>query len=211
MGDDNGRADERPAHRVWTGAFEMAMVPITNAQYAEFLSAKGHEPPRFWDDPLFNQPEQPVVGVSWYDAAAYCDWLTALSGRRHRLPTEAEREKAARGGVEGQAFPWGNDAGPDGGRFSQDRPRPVGLMGPNGLGLYDMAYNVHEWCSDWYDARYYSESPERDPQGSPAGSRRASRGGAWRHSVKLTRGAARSSIPPAFRYNDYGFRVVRDV
>lgn len=211
MGDDDGRADERPAHRVWTAAFEMAVIPVTNAQYGQFLSATGHEQQRFWDDPVFNQPDQPVVGVSWFDAVAYCEWLTSLDGRRHRLPTEAEREKAARGGREGWAYPWGDDLGPDGGRFPQDRPRPVGLMSPNGFSLFDMGYNVHEWCCDWYGARYYWESPERDPQGPSSGTRRASRGGAWRHSVKVSRCAARSSIPPEFRYNDYGFRVVRDL
>jgi formylglycine-generating enzyme required for sulfatase activity len=210
-GDDNGRSDERPAHRVWTRAFEMGVVPVTNAQYAEFLSGTGHEAPRFWDDLLFNQPDQPVVGVSWPDAVAYCGWLTSLTGRQHRLPTEAEREKSARGGAAGLTFPWGNDLGPEAGRFLQDRPRPVGLMGPNGYGLFDMTYNVHEWCSDWYSARYYLDSPERDPQGPPSGTRRASRGGAWRHAVKVSRSAARSSIPPEFRYNDYGFRVVRDI
>ena len=211
MGDDGGRPDEQPAHRVWTPAFEMAVLPVTNAQYAEFLSSAGHQPPRFWDDPLFNQADQPVVGVSWFDAVAYCQWLTTLTARRHRLPTEAEREKTARGGREGQAYPWGDDPGPDGGRFPQDRPRAVGLEGPNGFGLFDMAYNVHEWCSDWYGERYYAGSPERGPQGPSSGIRRASRGGAWRHSVKISRCAARSSIPPEFRYNDYGFRVVRDL
>ena len=211
MGQDSGRPDERPAHRVWTCAFEMTTLPVTNAQYTEFLSATGREAPRFWDDPLFSYPAQPVVGISWFDAGAYCEWLSAITGRRHRLPTEAEREKAARGGVEGRAFPWGDDPGPDGGRFPQDRPRPVGLMGPNAFGLFDMDYNVHEWCSDWYSPTYYRESPERDPRGPSSGSRRASRGGAWRHSVKICRCAARSSIPPEFRYNDYGFRVVRDV
>src|ERR1700694_262738 len=99
MGDDDGRPDERPAHRVWVSAFRLALVPMTNAGYASFLAATGHEPPRFWDDAKFNAPEQPVVGVSWHDAVAYCDWLSALSGLRYRLPGEAEREKAARGGL----------------------------------------------------------------------------------------------------------------
>jgi formylglycine-generating enzyme required for sulfatase activity len=211
MGDDAGRPDERPAHRVWVSAFRLALLPVTNAEYASFFATTGHAPPRFWDDARFNAAEQPVVGVSWFDAVAYCEWLSSITGLRYRLPAEAEREKAARGGIEGAAFPWGDDPGPDGGRFEQNGPRAAGLSGPNGYGLFDMAYNVHEWCSDWYGERYYAESPARDPQGPPAGRRRASRGGAWRHQVKVSRCSARSSLDPAFQYNDYGFRVALDV
>jgi len=207
MGDAEGRPDERPIHRVWVSAFAMAVLPVTNADYARFLAATGHEAPRFWDDARFNAPEQPVVGLSWFDAVAYCAWLSEATGRAWRLPTEAEREKAMRGGVEGQRYPWGDDEGPDGGRFAQEAPFSAGLSAPNGYGLYDIGYNVHEWCSDWYDAGYYAVSPEVDPQGPPGGTRRASRGGAWRHQVKVCRNGARSSLDPAFRYNDYGFRV----
>jgi formylglycine-generating enzyme required for sulfatase activity len=211
MGDDAGRADERPAHEVYVSAFAMALLPVTNREYASFLAATGHEEPRFWHDARFSAPEQPVVGVSWHDAVAYCAWLSAATGRRWRLPTEAEREKACRGGIERRPYPWGDDAGPEGGRFAQDAPFAVGRSAPNGYGLLDMAYNVHEWCSDWYDANYYTRSPERDPQGPATGTRRASRGGAWRHQVKVSRCAARSSLDPSFRYNDYGFRLVADI
>ena len=81
------------------------------------------------------------------------------------------------------------------------------MYAPNPYGLYNLGDNVHEWCADWYDAAYYSVSPERNPQGPPSGSRRSSRGGSWRHHIKVTRTAARSSIPPEFKYADYGFRV----
>jgi sulfatase modifying factor 1 len=211
MGDDDGRPDERPAHRVWVSVFRLALLPVTNRDYASFLAVTGHAPPRFWDDARFNAPEQPVVGVSWHDAVAYCEWLSSLTGHRYRLPTEAEREKAARGGLERAQFPWGDDPGADGGRFPQDAPRPAGLSAPNGYGLLDMAYNVHEWCSDWYGERYYASSPERDPQGPSEGRRRASRGGAWRHQIKISRCSARSSLDPTFQYNDYGFRVALSV
>ena len=211
MGDDAGRADGRPAHRVWLSAVRLALLPVTNREYAAFLAATGHEAPRFWDDQGFNATGQPVVGVSWNDAVAYCEWLCAERDRRYRLPTEAEREKAARGGLDGTRFPWGDDPRQGGDHASQEAPRTVGLSAPNGYGLFDMAYNVHEWCSDWYDAGYYASSPERDPQGPPSGTRRASRGGAWRHQVKISRCAARSSLDPTFRYNDYGFRVALDV
>ncbi|HYM16363.1 MAG TPA: SUMF1/EgtB/PvdO family nonheme iron enzyme [Dehalococcoidia bacterium] len=210
MGDADGRGDEQPVHEVYISAFRAALCPVTNEEYARFLTETGHEPPRFFDDARFNAARQPVVGVSWHDAVAYCGWLAARTGERWRLPTEAEREKAARGGVAGARYPWGDDAGPNGGAFGQDALRPVGLSAPNGYGLFDMGYNVHEWCSDWYGEDYYARSPKRDPKGPASGRRRASRGGAWRHQIKVSRCAARSSLDPSFRYNDYGFRVYRD-
>ena len=82
---------------------------------------------------------------------------------------------------------------------------------PNGYGIFDLDYNVHEWCSDWYDANYYAVSPAIDPAGPDSGTRRASRGGAWRHQIKTSRPSARSSLDPTFQYNDYGFRVVLDM
>lgn len=216
MGDDASRPNERPAHKVWVSAFRLALLPVTNRDYATFLASTGHEEPRFWNDSKFNAPAQPVTGASWFDAAAYCEWLSELTGLGYRLPTEAEREKASRGGLESAIFPWGDDAGggaggEDGGRFPQDAPWEVGRSEPNGYGLFDIGYNVHEWCSDWYGREYYASSPERDPQGPPSGTRRASRGGAWRHDVKVCRCAARSAIDPSFRYNDYGFRVALDI
>ena len=210
MGDDAHRPDERPAHRVWISTFRMALRPVTNEEYAAFLAATPHEPPRFWEDPIFNAPGQPAVGVSWLDADAYCRWLGSVTGQTVRLPTEAEREKASRGGLEHALFPWGDGPGEGDGRFRQDAPRPTGLSAPNGYGLFDIGYNIHEWCSDWYDREYYKTSPERDPQGPAQGTRRASRGGAWRHQVKVCRCSARSSLDPTFRYNDYGFRVAVD-
>ena len=90
----------------------------------------------------------------------------------------------------------------------RDGPEPVGQGEPNGYGLFDMCENVHEWCSDWYDPAYYAVSPAENPQGPAHGTRRASKGGAWRHHIKFSRCAARSSIPPEFRYADYGFRPV---
>ncbi len=90
-------------------------------------------------------------------------------------------------------------------------PEPVGHGAANGYGLHNMCDNVHEWCSDWYSANYYAISSERNPRGPEAGERRASRGGSWRHHVKMSRCAARSSIPPGFQYADYGFRVACEV
>jgi formylglycine-generating enzyme required for sulfatase activity len=213
MGDPAGRPDEQPPHEVTIAAFEAAAVPVTNRLYGQFLAATRHEPPRFWGDARFNAPDQPVTGVNWYDAVAYCHWLTEASGRIHRLPSEAEREKLSLGGLQAR-YPWGDADPPFEGPLArgtrgQDRPLPVGRMGPNGYGLYDTAYNVHEWCSDWYEPTYYASAPANDPRGPATGFRRASRGGAWRHEIKVTRCAARSSLNPQLRYNDYGLRAVR--
>jgi len=210
LGDDAGRDDERPAHRVWVDAFELAAFQTTNVEYARFLRETNHAPPLLWNDPNFDGAQQPVVAVSWFDAVAYCDWLSRTLGKRFRLPTEAEWERAARGGAEGEMFPWGNAAPEELPNYAsrwKSGPEPVGLYSPNAYGLYNLGDNVHEWCADWYDAGYYAVSPERNPKGPLAGSRRASRGGSWRHHIKVTRTAARSSIPPEFKYADYGFRI----
>ncbi len=100
--------NERPAHRVWIDAFELAACQVTNADYAKFLAGTGHPKPLHWDDPNFSHPEQPVVAPSWFDAVAYCEWLSALTQRHYRLPTEAEWERAARGGAEQKLYPWGD-------------------------------------------------------------------------------------------------------
>ncbi len=121
-------------------------------------------------------------------------------------------ECAARGGAEGSAYPWGDsppESLPDYAKRWKSGPEPVGLYAPNGFGLYNLGDNVHEWCADWYDANYYSCSIERNPRGPADGTRRVSRGGSWRHHIKVTRSAARSSIPPEFQYADYGFRIAR--
>ncbi len=212
MGCAGGRDDEKPVHRVWVDEFEMATCQVTRAEYARFLAASGRAAPPFGDDPNFQHARQPVVGTSWFDAVAYGGWLSHITGRRYRLPTEAEWERAARGGLEGLLYAWG-DAPPEelpnyAARWKSG-PEPVALYAPNGYRLFNMGDNVHEWCLDWYDAQYYRYSPERNPKGPDVGSRRASRGGAWRHHIKASRCSARSSIPPEFKYADYGFRVVR--
>ncbi len=212
MGCQTGRDDEPPVHRVWIDAFELAAYQVTNADYARFLAATHHPQPLFWEDPNLNHPQQPVVAPSWFDAVAYCEWLSKMTGRRYRLPTEAEWERAARGGVESKLYPWGDalpESLPDYASRWKTGPEPVGLYPPNAYGLYNIGDNVHEWCADWYDPNYYARSPERNPQGPADGRRRASRGGSWRHHIKVARVAARSSIPPEFKYADYGLRVAR--
>ncbi len=210
MGCESGQDNEKPVHRVWVEEFCLAACQVTNAEYAGFLRATGAMPPPFWKQPEFSHPQQPVVGVSWFEAARYCEWLSEGTGKPYRLPSEAEWEWAARGGREGALYPWGDmppQSMPGYAERWQSGPEPVGTAEANGFGLFNMCDNVHEWCSDWFGAAYYGVSPERNPRGPERGQRRASRGGSWRHHVKVSRCAARSSIPPEFQYADYGFRV----
>jgi formylglycine-generating enzyme len=214
MGSEVGQDNERPVHRVWINAFFLAATQVSNEEYARFVNSAGAPSPPFWADANFNHPQQPVVGVSWFEATNYCVWLRQQTGRPYRLPSEAEWERAARGGVEGKLFPWGNEPPqslPDYDKRWTNGPEPVARYAPNAFGLYDICDNVHEWCSDWYQSDYYAFSPERNPRGPETGTRRASRGGSWRHHIKVSRCAARSSIPPDFHYADYGFRVACDL
>jgi len=213
MGSDSGQEDERPVHRVHVDPFHMSRFPVTRREYAAFLAATGHDHPRDWHVARFSGDDLPVVGVSWHDALAYCAWRTR-EGCAERLPTEAEWERAARGGIDGQQFPWGNEIPgwiTEGGRGPLDGPWPVTLGVPNAFGLMGIAANVHEWCADWHDRAYYAHSPASNPTGPAAGARRASRGGSWRHAVTISRSAARSKLDPSFRYTDYGFRTVRSL
>jgi formylglycine-generating enzyme required for sulfatase activity len=209
MGSARGRPDEHPVHEAEVAPFRMARTAVTRAQYAAFVRATRPEVPPEWWDPAFSAPDQPVVGVTWHEAAAYTDWLSETAGGRWRLPTEAEWERAARGGLEQAPTAWGEavPAGevPEG---TLRGPWPVGRGTANGYGLLDMGTVVHEWCLDWYGADYYREAPRFDPRGPAEGSRRASRGGSWRHRVRWSPPSARSSLPPSYRYADYGFRVL---
>jgi len=210
MGSEAGQDDERPVHEVDVDAFECAVYPVTQEQYSQFLAATGHTTPREWPDAI-TAADLPVTGVSWLDAQAYCRWRAA-GGDQVRLPTEAEWERAARGGLPGATYPWGETIPewvPEAGRGPRPGPWPVTIGEPNGFGVFGIGANIHEWCADWHAGDYYAHSPARNPQGPPSGVRRASRGGAWRHAITVSRCAQRSKIDPAFRYTDYGFRLVR--
>ena len=213
MGSDEGQKGERPVHPVWVDAFQMAVCSVTRDEYAVFVDDTGHEEPREWNNSAFDGPDLPVVGVSWHDAQAYCAWRSRREGPV-RLPTEAEWERAARGGPDGERYPWGDEIPawiPNGGTGPVDGPWPVMLGRPNRFGLYGIAANIHEWCSNWHDPDFYAESPALNPVGPDEGRRRASRGGAWRHTFTINRTAARSSLDPSFRYTDYGFRLARSI
>ena len=215
MGCEAGRADENPVHRVSIDAFAMGATTVTNLQYQVFAQATGAPMPPGSTDACFNNPRQPVVAVTWFDAMGYCGWLSRETGCSFRLPTEAEWEWAVRDGRERTLYAWGDDA-PESLEFyrlgwQEQGPHQVALRSPNGLGLYDLGDNVHEWCFDWYDPEFYAKAVWRNPVNlkATATARRSSRGGAWRHRVKVSRCAARSSLSPDFAYADYGFRVVK--
>ena len=238
MGSTTGDVDEVPVHTVELDAFYIDQHEVTNAEYQAFVAATGHPPPRGigytavyellkndyepWNDPGFNHPDQPVTTVTWFDATAYCEWV----GKR--LPTEAEWEKAARGGLEGARYPWGDtEPGNTSANFADSQTEfewrspdvndgflftaPVGTFPPNGYGLFDMAGNVWEWCADWYSPTYYSdvqgaENPPRNPTGPDTGERRVLRGGTWYRAVHTIRNAERVSDFPSNSLNVVGFR-----
>jgi formylglycine-generating enzyme required for sulfatase activity len=213
MGSDNRYRWESPRHRIWLDSFAIATTAVTRGEYARFLADTRHAAPAGWNDPCFSGEDQPVVGVNWFAAGAYCEWFSELMGKSYRLPTEAEWEKACRGGLENAEYSWGDES-PDsfdyfGGEWKG--PKPGGEWRANAYGLFNMGDNVHEWCADWYADNYYASSPERNPTGPESGTRRVSRGGSWRHQVKASRAAHRSSLPPSFAYTDYGFRLVCSV
>ena len=214
MGADDRRRDERPAHRVTIAPFRAAERAVSNDEYAAFVEQTDALAPPFWLQTNLRLPDAPVVGVSWHDAVAYCEWLSEEVGAGLRLPTEAEREFAARGRLVGADWPEASDDWPEAAArasiASAEHPHAPLDACRNSFGLYCMADNVHEWCSDWYDRNFYAVSPQVAPTGPTTGMRRASRGGSWRHRIKFTRVSARSSLSPSYRYNDYGFRVYAD-
>ncbi len=195
MGSNDGQDNEKPVHSVYLDAFYMDKYEVTNAQYRKFMDATGYKAPSYWNDPKYNDPKQPVVGVSWNDAKAYADWASK------RLPTEAEWEKAARGGLAGKKYPLSDNISHDdanysgtGGKDQWKYTSPVGSFSPNGYGLYDMAGNVWEWCSDWYDSGYYSNSPESNPTGPSSGTSMVIRGGSWYYFDDILRVAYRYDL-----------------
>jgi len=214
MGDpfNEGGANERPRHTVYLDAFYIDIYEVTNAQYQKFMDAVGYAGPGYWNNSSYNAPDQPVVGVSWHDAVAYAEWAGKV------LPTEAQWEKAARGGLVGKRYPWGDEA-PDAdgvyrasyGNSTADGYRyaaPVGSFASNGYGLYDMAGNVWEWCADWYDGGYYADSPNDNPLGPSSGTARVLRGGSWYSNPYYLRVAHRALGPPTSTLNHVGFRCV---
>ena len=220
MGDSKDKLDIEmkpswPVHKVELDAFYIDINEVTVGQFKQFVNQSGYDYNR-WDDVAKHSPtdEHPMVMVNWNDVTAYVKW----AGKR--LSTEAEWEYAARGGLGGNRYPWGDDVGDirvyanctdKVGRDEWEFCAPVGSFKPNGYGLYDMAGNVEEWCSDWYDEKYYKRSPVKNPQGPGTGEKRVLRGGAWNDDARYLRVASRSSFIPDSRLNFLGFRCVSGV
>ena len=241
MGAADADDDERPVHRVYVSEFFIGRFAVTQDEYARFVRATGYPAPAIrglplitsggrdsvfkelatpyvWDqsEPPAGHASHPIVLVRYDDALAYCRWLSEVLARTVRLPTEAEWEKAARGGSDGLRYPWGNDIDPSRGNFLADPAvkrqrgtRPTGTYPPNGYGLNDMIGNAWEWVSDWYSADYYSSGDVRDPRGPAMGNMRIVRGGAWvNDDVMMLTCAYRHKVPPDTYAHSVGFRVV---
>jgi len=205
------KSDETP-HTVTVGNFDMMKYEVTFAEYDKFCDATGRSKPH---DGGWGRGNRPVIYVSWNDAVAYAEWLSRQTGQTWRLPTEAEWEYAAKGGVEtlhatSQLYAGSNNI--DEVAWYRDnsgnKTQPVGQKSPNELGIYDMSGNVWEWCSDWYGS--YSSSPTNNPQGASSGTFRVLRGGSWSGYADNCRSANRSNGTPTVRYVNIGFRLCRD-
>jgi formylglycine-generating enzyme len=232
MGSEDGGDFERPVHEVFLDAYWMDATPVTNGAFARFAAdtqyetdaeragaAWGYDGVHFrriaglsWRIFADRRETHPVVLVSWNDASAYATW------RGKRLPTEAEWERAARGGVTGKLYPWGDDC-PDGTQSTFSvapspipPTSPVDRFPPNAFGLYDMVGNVWQWCSDIYDDTYYAHSPLTNPLGPSAGNLRVRRGGSWNviQPFRL-RCANRGAFEQALSAPNLGFRCAAAV
>ena len=214
--------NEEPVHEVYLDSFFMSRSPVTVREYAGFVAQGGYEQPTLWrldHRADFSEPynwaaqyqhlDRPVVGVSWFEAAAYCAWADG------RLPTEAEWERAARGPGSSR-YPWGDHPplAPALASYGQKHGHatPVGLyaFGKSTEGLHDLLGNVWEWVSDWFGEDYYKTSPSNNPQGPNEGGTKVLRGGAWDFGAGSSRVSERYRNPPLFRFDDIGFRAVRD-
>ena len=241
MGSLEGGEDERPPRSVQIDAFHVSVHAITVDQYSVFVHETGHPAPSLRDLPLVvtsqhelpfrelaapyvwrsgepprERGRHPVTLVTHGDAMAYCRWLSGRIGQLVRLPTEAEWERASRGGLEQKRYPWGDEIDSSRANFLTEPAlkrhrgtRPVGSYPPTGFELYDMAGNVWQWVADWYGAEAYRDGDERNPRGPAQGVFRVLRGGSWvTHDVKQLRCAHRHTVPPDTYAYSVGFRVV---
>jgi len=206
------KRDDRPANHIYLDAFYLDKYEVTNADYTRFVEATGTRPPWHWPQGKFPKGEdrQAVYNVNWFEATAFCKW----AGKR--LPTEAEWEKAERGGRDRKPYAWvDGDRDPDEripAAISRGKAMAVGSFPPNGYSLYDMIGNVMEWTNDWYDANYYPFMPKMNPQGPDTGLYKSVRGGGWSESEgedgQLTN-SYRNFSDPELRGLTIGFRCAK--
>ncbi|WP_457575848.1 PEGA domain-containing protein [Desulfomarina sp.] len=204
MGDTfgGGYSDEKPVHKVCVDGFYIGKYEVTQGEYKKIM---GGNPSRFKKGDRY-----PVERVSWNDAQAFIKKLNNRTGKKYRLPTEAEWEYAARSGGKNEKYAGANR--PESVAWFDDNSgsstHRVGTKSANGLGLYDMSGNVWEWCQDWYDSGYYGKSPENNPGGPSSGSNRVNRGGSWNYAARGVRTANRDRDSPGNRIGNLGFRLV---
>ena len=213
MGSNDGQGIAAPKHPVILNAFYMDIREVSNREYEKFCMAAGYKFPEFWGMEIYKSgpdyPDYPVVGVSNFDARQYAEW----AGKR--LPTEAEWEYAARGGLEDIAYPYGETADHASSRFNDPEaekgPVKTGSYPPNTYGLHDMSGNAWEWVSDWFSETYYGESPELNPGGPSTGNFRVFRGGGWHSGPGCTSVHHRNALPSHWVDLAGGFRCVKDI
>jgi len=223
-GGQEGSRDEAPAHMIEIRDFAIDIHPVTNEQFVRFLNFMGGEKDQNYNDLIrlkdsrINRAagklsiesgygKHPVVGVTWYGAVAYAQWI----GKR--LPTEAEWEVAARGGLENCAYPTGKNIEKTMANFFSSDTTPVMSYAANPYGIYDLAGNVYEWCQDWYGYNYYETTAQepQDPKGPLQGVYRVLRGGCWKSLKEDLRCAHRHRNNPGTVNGTYGFRCAADV
>jgi formylglycine-generating enzyme required for sulfatase activity len=203
MGSKTGEKDECPIHTVWIDDFAIGKYPVTQKEWKQLMT---HSPSKFRGNDL------PVENISWNDIQKFIEKLNAKSGKKYRLPTEAEWEYAAKGG-ENYLYSGSNNINEVAWYISNSerRTHEVGQKKANNFGLYDMTGNVWEWCNDWYDENYYKNSPERNPRGSSDGTERVVRGGSWLDDAEGCWVSYRDFTDPIKGYSGIGFRIVQDL
>ena len=194
--------DDRPDHKVSLDAYWLDKTEVTHGAYAKFLEATKRRPPYHWSK---RPPDTtPIYNVDWEDARAYCEWVGKL------LPTEAQWERAARGGLEGKDYPWGEKADTKSALFNvQTGAGKVAAFPPNAFELFDMAGSVSEWTADWFEREYYATSPAKNPSGPAAGTYKVIRGGAWSDSAARITVFYRNWVRPNQRTPNLGFRCAK--
>ena len=207
MGSKNGGYDEKPVHKVYLDDFYIGRYEVTQAEWYKILSKDASK--RYFP----GCDSCPVERVTWCQVQEFIETLNEITGLNYRLPTEAEWEYAASGGIESGKYKYSGSQTADSVAWTDgnadNRVHSVGKKNPNELGIFDMSGNVFEWCSDWYSSDYYKFSPYENPDGPVEGSQKVMRGGSWFFDRSGVRIADREKGNPDFRYGYVGFRLCR--